>query len=116
MKFVEEFKYLGVMITKTLKDNVEICRRMRKMYAIGNTIISKFKNCQDLCKILMFKTYCSNVYACALWTNYNISAYHHMKVAHNDVYRILMKIRRGPNHSVSALFVQNRVNNLESII
>ena len=42
--------------------------------------------------------------------------YHHIKFAHNNVYRILMKIRRGPNHSISALFVQNRVNNLESII
>ena len=39
-----------------------------------------------------------------------------MKVAHNNVYRILLNVRRGPNHSISALFVQNRVNNLEAII
>ena len=97
-------------------DGNEIMKRVGKMYAAGNTIISKFKNCNDACKILMFKLYCGNIYGCALWANYNVSSYRRIKVAHNDAFRMLLKERRGPDHSISRLFVQKNVNNLESVI
>ena len=116
LEYTEEFKYLGVLINPTLSDNNEILKRAGKMYAAGNTVISKFKNCSNQCKNLMFQMYCSNVYACALWANYNVRSFQRMNVAHNDVYRILHNERRGPNHSISRLFVQNNVKNLESVI
>ena len=64
----------------------------------------------------MFKTYLSNIYGCALWCNYNVSSYQRVKVAHNDIYRLLLNVRRGPDHSISMLFVQNNVNPLEAVI
>ena len=94
-KYINEFKYLGVLINPSLSDINEIMKRVGKMYASGNTIISKFKNCNVATTILMFKMYCGNVYGCPLWTNYNIVAYKRIKVAHN-VFRILLKERRGP--------------------
>ena len=116
LSYLDEFKYLGVLIHSNLKDNAEILRRTRKMYALGNMVISKFKNCQDMCKILMFKTYCSNLYGCALWSDYNVTSYQRVKVAYNDIYRLLLGVRRGPNHSISMLFVQHNVNPLETVI
>ena len=116
LNYTNEFKYLGVLINPTLSDNSEIVKRAGKMYAAGNTVMSKFKNCSIACKILMFQTYCSNVYASALWCNFNVFSYQRIKVAHNDVFRMLLNERRGPNHSISRLFVENRVNNLDSII
>ena len=86
------------------------------MYSTGNTVLSKFKNSSILCKVLMFKTYCSSIYGCALWANYTLSAYQRMRVAHNDVYRLILNERRGPDHSISRLFVQHGVNNLDSIV
>ena len=91
-------------------------KRAGKMYATGNTVISKFKNSSEACRIYLFKMYCCTIYGCALWANYDISSYQRMKVAHNDIFRTLLKERRGPNHSVSRLFVQKNVNNLESLV
>ena len=116
LAYTSEFKYLGMLIRPELNDADEILKRARNMYASGNTILSKFKNSDILCKILMFKTYCSTVYGCALWANFSVTAYQRMRVAHNDIFRLVLNERRGPNHSISRLFVQHNVNNLDSII
>ena len=116
LKYVKDFKYLGFIISNDTKDNLEIYKRTGKMYATGNMIIAKFKNCHNLCKTIMFKTYCTNVYACALWANYSVAAYQRMRVAYNNIFRLLLNVRRGPDHSISALFVQHQVNDFESVM
>ena len=108
---VHEFKYLGVYIDSAMKDDNEMGRRARAIYATGNTIISKFGMCSDRCKILMFKTYCYNVYCMALWCNYRVRSYAKVKIAHNDVFRSLMNVQR--SESASTLFANHDTNNLD---
>ena len=97
-----------------MSDDVEIGKRTRGLYAIGNTVISKFKCCREECKILMFKTFCSSVYCCALWSSYKLYSYHKVRVAHNDIFRSLMNVPRF--NSASTLFVEKRTNNIDVII
>ena len=113
LSVVEVFKYLGVYITSNLTDDYEMGKRTREVYAAGNTVISKFRNCARQRKILFCKIYCYNVYGISLWTSYRVSAYAKLKVAHNDIFRALLNVRR--SESASTLFVENNTNNLDCI-
>ena len=54
LKEVEEYKYLGCILTNTMKDDDEMLMRMRGIYAGGNMLISRFKVCTDLTKKKLF--------------------------------------------------------------
>ena len=114
LKFTEEYKYLGMLINSKLSDDNEMRKRMRGIYATGNMIIRNFGKCTTPCKINLFKTYCSNVYACALYANYRVATYAKLKIAHNDIFRSLLNVPR--YNSASVLFVQHNVNNIDVIL
>ena len=113
LKVVHEIKYLGVYIVSNLTDDREMGIRVRAIYASGNTIISKFKKCNDECKVLMFKTYCYSVYGISLWCSYRVTSFAKVKIAHNDIFRSLLNVNRW--ESASSLFVSNHTNNLDVI-
>ena len=110
---MNEIKYLGVYIVSNLTDDLEMGKRVRSIYAVGNMIISKFRICNASCKELMFKTYCYNIYGIALWSSFRISSFVKVKVAHNDIFRTLFNVPR--YESASNLFVEHSVNNLDAI-
>ena len=110
---MNDIKSLGVYIDSSLSDDFEMSRRSRGIYAAGNTIISNFRECNSKCKILMFKTYCYNVYGISLWASYRVHSYVKVKVAHNDIFRNLMNVHR--SESASQLFANQNVNNLDVI-
>ena len=114
LSFVDEFKYLGVVIVSNLSDDVEMGKRVRSIYAAGNTLISNFRKCDESTKILMFKTYCYNVYGMSLWSSYRVTSHARIKIAHNDIFRTLMNVPRFD--SASSLFVQKGVNNMDVLL
>ena len=114
LEYVNMYKYLGVMINDQLSDDDEMKRRMRGIYATGNMLIRKFSKCAVACKMLMFKTFFSNIYASGLWTNYRVSSFSKVKVSHNDIFRSLLHVPR--YDSASTLFVNHNVNNLDSLL
>ena len=114
LPIVESYEYLGYTVCNTQQDNDEIMKRMRKLYSTGNMIINKFRNCSDEVKIMMFRTYFSSIYCCTLWSNYAVNAFRRVKVAHNDIFRSLMKQPR--DISISAFFVTSHVNNLNNLL
>ena len=114
LEYVDVYKYLGVLVNNTLTDDDEISRRMRGIYATGNMVARKFSKCNIPCKIMMFKTFFSSIYACGLWSSYRVASYSKIKVAHNDILRTLLNVQR--DDSISALFVQHQVNNLDSVL
>ena len=114
IKVVDQFKYLGYILTSKMSDDAEINKRSRGIYATGNIVINKFRSCRDVCKVLMFKTYWYNVYCCALWCSFKIYSYHKLRVAHNDIFRNLMNVPRF--ESASELFARQRTCNLDAIV
>ena len=87
---------------------------MRGVYATGNMIVRRFGKCNVDCKLLMFKTFLSNVYACSLWASYNVTSIKKVKVSHNDIFRSLLNVPR--YESASTLFVTHNVRNLDSMV
>ena len=111
---VRKFIYLGHNISDDLCDDEDMKRIVRNLYATGNMLIRKFKSCGENVKVSLFKTYCYNVYCCALWSNYRVSTWRKLKVCHYDIFRALLNVPRF--QSASSLFVNKRVNNMDVII
>ena len=114
LPIVESYEYLGYTICDSQVDNEEMMKRMRKLYSTGNMIINKFRNCSEDVKIMMFKTYFSNIYCCPLWCNYSVNTFGRLKVAHNNIFRSLMNQTR--DISISAYFVTCNVKNFDNLL
>ena len=61
----------------------------------------------------MFKTYCYSVYGISLWCSYRVTSFAKVKIAHNDIFRPLLNVKR--SESASSLFLSNHTNNLDVI-
>ena len=67
LKNENEVKYLGHFITSDGKDDKDINRACRQLYAQGNSLIRKFHMCTEKAKIKLFITYCSQFCCAKLW-------------------------------------------------
>ena len=75
-------------------------------YARGNSIIRKFSACSDNIKRILFNSFCGTVYCASLWSVYTDSAMNRFKVAYNNIFRKLYRLRY--DCSASEMFVMNR--------
>ena len=67
--YADIIKYLGVVISQTFKDDNDIVRQLRFLYASANsrTIMRKFARCTISVKLQLLESYCLNVYCSTLW-------------------------------------------------
>ena len=77
-----------------MRDNTDILRELRGIYARGNTVIKCFKHCSPPVKTLLFKTYCTGMYGSQLWCDFNVTSLGRLKVAYNSIFRYLMNLDR----------------------
>ena len=61
LPIVVRYEYLGYTLCDSQVDDEEMMKRMRKLYSTSNIIIHKFRNCSENVKIIMLKTYFSNI-------------------------------------------------------
>ena len=66
LSFVEEFCYLGHIMTADYRDDKDIKKQFRRQNAVGNMLVSKFSFAPIEAKIQLFKLYCYPIYGCAL--------------------------------------------------
>ena len=65
--FVEEFRYLGHVMTADCRDDKDIKKQFRRKIAVGNMLVWKFSFAPVETKIQLFKSCCYPIYGCALW-------------------------------------------------
>ena len=68
--FVEKVKYRGVYLSIASKDDNDINRQIRLLYCHANQSKSLFPQCSLHVKNMLFKLYCSILYALHLWCKY----------------------------------------------
>ena len=85
----KDYKYLGHIICDDLRDEPDISRQRKKIYAQGNTIIRKFSMCTESVKTTLFRTYCTSLYTAHLWWNHSHAAINKLYVAYNNIFRFL---------------------------
>ena len=94
IKFVNSVKYLGVLITDDLLDDLDINRHLRYLYCVGNTRRLKFRNCSSQVKNVLFRSYCMSMYSVHLWCKFKINSLNPVRIAYNNSFRILHNIPR----------------------
>ena len=62
LRFVNETKYLGFTFRSMNKDDKDILRKMRSVYARSNRILRMFSHCSIDAKIVLFNSYCTPLY------------------------------------------------------
>ena len=117
---VSETKYLGYYLTADGKDDRDMTRACRQLYAQGNSLVRKFHMCTEKVKIKLFTTYCSQFYCAQLWQYREFEkAYRKVKVAYNNVFRFFLRLPKDPQGrpcSASEMFVIRRVKSFQEII
>ena len=117
---VNEVKYLGHYITADGKDEKDMNRACRQLYAQGNSLIRKFHMCTEKVKVKLFVTYCSQFYCAQIWffNNYD-KFYKKLMVAYNNVFRYFLRLPRdaqGRPCSASGMFVSRKVKSFQEIM
>ena len=54
-------KYLDHVISADMKDDLDIMRQCRHLYAQDNAIARRFHMCSDNVKVTIFRSYCSSL-------------------------------------------------------
>ena len=67
LSFVEEFRYLGHVMSADCRDDKDIKKQFMRQHAVGNMLVRKFSFSPIEAKIQLFKSYCYPIYGCALW-------------------------------------------------
>ena len=105
--FVQEVKYLGVLLNPSMKTSIDVSRQTRKFYAQANMLLRNFRYCSNEVKCSLFKSFCTNMYCCPLWFNSTSSSVKKLKCSYNSVLRRLLCIRMP--YSASAMFVTHGI-------
>ena len=104
-------KYLGVVIDSKLKDDADISRQLRSLYASFNSLISNFSRCSIPVKQKLIESYCLNFYCATLWVDYNKKSISKIRVAYNNIFRKILGYAR--RDSASSMFVTNNIDGFE---
>ena len=90
--YVEKTKYLRYMFTNDKQDDVEMLRQLRLlyMYMRSNKIIRMFHFCKIDVKLELFRSFCTSLYCCYLWTGYKKSTFNRIRVVFNNAYRRIL--------------------------
>ena len=93
LQLVSSYKYLGVIIDSSYKDDSDIYRQMRGIYSRGNMLSSKFSKCSNDVKACLFKSYCSSLYCSQLWSRYTCASFNKLKSSYNRIVRHLFHLK-----------------------
>lgn len=108
LEWVEQFKYLGHVITTNLDDNADIARERRALSTRANMIARRFARCSLDVKIALFRSYCTSLYTSSLWANYTKRAYNDLRILYNNAFRVILGLPR--YCSASGMFAEFRVD------
>ena len=92
MNFINEHKYLFVIIANEKSDFLYIKWQVTSEYTCGNSLIKLFRHCSNDVKVKWFKTYCDSFYRKNLWGKYTKETLRKVKCAYNMICRNVMKV------------------------
>lgn len=105
---VHSFKYLGHILTASLRDDDDIERERRALSIRANMIACRFKRASAEVKKTLFRAFCSSFYTCSLWVHFTQKSYSALRVQYNNAFRVLMGLPRFC--SASGMFAEMRVD------
>ena len=93
-------KYLGMYLSEDSSDNLDIKRQIRGVYARGNSLIKRFRHCNQQTKVKLFTSYCSSFYCCTLWYKFSTAEFRKLKSSYNRIFRNLFNLSKDDMYNV----------------
>ena len=101
LKFVDEFPYLGHVMTPDLSDAKDIVRARRSLCKQGNMIIHKFRKASGAVKLCLFRSFCLGLFGCELWDNSNANSLREISVMYHNIIKQIVDVpRHSHNHII----------------
>ena len=92
--FVEEFRYLGHVMTADCRAYKDIKKQLRRQNVVSNMLVRKFSCVRIEAKIQLFKSYCYPIYWCALWRHSFQNSIRKLTVSYRDTLKHLINVPR----------------------
>ena len=114
IKHVDHIRYLGVILSHSFTDDLDLKRQLKFFYFKGNFLIRNFKSCSNAVKTKLFNAFCANFYCGHLWFSFNRTSFHATRVGFNNVIRKLLHL----NHfcSASDMFASRHIKSFNEIL
>ena len=80
---VDQYKYLGILLDTELADDKDIQRQLRYQYCAANKLRASFSRCSYAVKNVLFRSFCTPMYASQLRCNFRKSCMQRLRVAYN---------------------------------
>ncbi|RVE39936.1 hypothetical protein evm_015414, partial [Chilo suppressalis] len=110
LTIVTRFKYLGHIITDSLKDDHDLERQRRSLAMRANMLARRFAHCSKQVKITLFKAYCQSFYTGQLWENYTKNVFNTLRVQYNNALRAILGLPW--RCSATGMFAENNVTDI----
>ena len=91
LSFVEEFRYLGHIMTADCRDDKDIKKQFRRQNAVGNMLVRKFSFAPIEAKIQLFVILLP-IYGCALWHHSFQNSIRELTVHYSDTFKCLINV------------------------
>jgi len=88
LKYIDEFKYLGYVMSNDDRDDKDILRGVRGLLTRANILARRFGLCSMAVKTILFKSFCITFYGMVLWKYFTAGAINRLR----SCYRKCMKI------------------------
>ena len=92
--YTDSIKYLGLTFTSSHKDDNDILRHMRTLYARSNRLVRLLHSCKKDVLLELGRSFCGSFYCSYLWTHYKKSTFSKIRVAYNNLYRKNLRVSR----------------------
>ena len=97
-----------------IQSDEDMLRQMRTLHIRSNKLLRAFYHCSIDVKLKLFRSFCTSLYCCYLWTAYKKSTFNNIRVALNNAYRrVLSFLWRS---SASATYANFSIQNFEAVI
>jgi len=114
LQFVDEFRYLGHVITSNVRDDLDINREVRNMYMRTNMLTQRFRRCSPQVKIVIFRAFCICLYGVSLWSRYNNCTMLKFKYCYHKCMKKFFGYSK--YHSVTEMLLQLRLPSFDTVI
>jgi len=106
LSYTSQLNYLGHLLTSELRDDNDILKQVRSLYAIANMLLRKFRSTQLHTKVMMFNAFCSPIYSCQLWCHFRKDSFNRLRVANNRAVDSRLDSRLDANDSSSLYYIE----------
>ena len=113
MSFVQEFRYLGHVMTADSRDGKDIKKQFMRQNAVGNMLVRKLSFTLIEAKLQLFKSYCYPIYGCALWRHSYQYTIRIFTVSFSDTFKRLISVPRYTSSSLA--FATNSTDHINVV-